>query len=206
MDPFLKQHYVPQAPVAGGHDYNVHSTDLALTPLHFQMGQKGLLYFIDADFKPRLCFPKACVNFILCSVHESAYKSAHASPEKLIKRLREVFFWTSMRYDAVRWCKTCDICQKTKIDRQKKAGGLQPAHIPRRPFSTVTLDLITGLPVSDESKYTAILVLVDKLSKFGVFVPTHNELTSEGFAQIFVEKIVLQYGVPRVLILDWDGR
>jgi hypothetical protein len=76
---------------------------------------------------------------------------------------------------------TCDICQKVKADHRAHAGGLHLAHISARPFETVSLDLITGLPSSGSECYTAILVIVDKLTKFAVVIPTYNTLTQEGF-------------------------
>lgn len=63
----------------------------------------------------------------------------------------------------------------TSFIMQKNRFGvflmLRPAHIPSRPFSTVSLDLITGLPQSGEEKFTAVLVIVDKLTKFAIIIP-----------------------------------
>ena len=81
-------------------------------------------------------------------------------------------------------------------------GALRPSHIPSRPFETVSLDLITGLPPLGEERYTAVLVIVDKLTKFGVFIPTHNTLTQEGFAKLFVERVVHVYRMPHRIIAD----
>ena len=85
-------------------------------------------------------------------------------------------------------------------------GALRPSHVPSRPFETVSLDLITGLPPSGKEQYTAILVIVDKLIKFALFIPTFNTLTQEGFAKLFVEKVVHLYGMPRRIIADRDKR
>ncbi|KII89601.1 hypothetical protein PLICRDRAFT_107809, partial [Plicaturopsis crispa FD-325 SS-3] len=39
---------------------------------------EGLLYFRDADFKPRLCIPKSEQPAILREMHESPLSTAHA--------------------------------------------------------------------------------------------------------------------------------
>jgi hypothetical protein len=57
-------------------------------------------------------------------------------------------------------------------------GGLRPAHIPLRPFATVSMDLITGLPPSGSEKFTAILVIVDKLTKYAIIVLTYHRKVS----------------------------
>ncbi|KAJ3727039.1 hypothetical protein C8R42DRAFT_574087 [Lentinula raphanica] len=51
---------------------SVMKPDNLLTPLRFQKGGNGLLYFIDADWKARLCVPKLMVPFILSLCPEGA--------------------------------------------------------------------------------------------------------------------------------------
>ena len=70
----------------------------------------------------------------------------------------------------------------------------------------VSLHLITGLPPSGPERYTAVLVIVDKFTKFGLFIPTHDTLTQEGFAKLFVERIVHVYGMPHRIIANRDRR
>ena len=51
-----------------------------------------------------------------------------------------------------------------------------------------------------------ILVIVDKLTKFAIIIPTHTTLSQEGFAKLFVERVVNVYGLPEVIISDRDKR
>ena len=62
-----------------------------------------------------------------------------------------------------------DVCQKIKPDRRGKAGHLHPLRIPLLPFDVVTLDLITGLLCSEECD--AVLVVINKLTKFATYLP-----------------------------------
>ncbi|EIN09305.1 hypothetical protein PUNSTDRAFT_28334, partial [Punctularia strigosozonata HHB-11173 SS5] len=43
----------------------------------FFRDERGLLYFRDADFVPRLCVPKELQEDLLKQIHESAHSSAH---------------------------------------------------------------------------------------------------------------------------------
>jgi hypothetical protein len=61
-----------------------------------------------------------------------------------------------------------------------------------------------GLPPSSSEHYTAILVMVDKLMKFAIVMPTHNTLTQEGFVQLFVTKVINVYGLLLRIIADRD--
>ncbi|RDB18869.1 hypothetical protein Hypma_014481 [Hypsizygus marmoreus] len=196
LDEFLRKKYPLEAP----------NPEKILTPSHFQRGKNGLLYFIDADWTHRLCVPKNMINYVLRWVHDSPFESAHAGPRRFLARLKELFYWSTMAKDVVVYSATCDVCQKIKIDRRKKMGGLRPAHIPNRPFATVSLDMITGLPPSGEEKYTAILAIVDKLTKFAIIIPTHDELSQGGFAKLFVERVANVYGLPERIIADRDKR
>ena len=90
--------------------------------------------------------------------------------------LRDRFYWPRMRLDVTEYVRTCDPCQKIKHDRGARSGYLQPLAIPPSPFDTITLDLITGLPNSHDKN--AILVVVDKLTKFAQFITTTSEVSA----------------------------
>ena len=49
-----------------------------------------------------------------------------------------------------------------------------------------------------------ILVVVDKLTKFMVYIPTVTMLSQEGFATLFITHIVQQFGLPLEMIADRD--
>ena len=56
------------------------------------------------------------------------------------------------------------------------------------------MDFIEHLPPS--LGFTAILVIVDRLTKQGVFVPTHNTITAAQLVKLFVLHIFSKHGVP----------
>ena len=62
------------------------------------------------------------------------------------------------------------------------------------------MDFIEQLPSS--SGYTAILVIVDRLSKQAVFIPTHNTITSAELAKLFALHVFLKHGVPNHVMSD----
>jgi len=56
------------------------------------------------------------------------------------------------------------------------------------------MDFIEQLPSS--SGFTAILVVIDRLSKQAIFILTHNTITSPELAQLFLLHIFAKHGVP----------
>ncbi|KAL0378714.1 UNVERIFIED_CONTAM: Transposon Tf2-11 polyprotein [Sesamum radiatum] len=84
--------------------------------------------------------------------------------------------------DVETYVRICLICQQDKADHQKKAGLLQPLPIPTRPWESVSMDYISGLPkVGDLG---SIIVVVDRLSKYATFIAAPKHVTAEGTAQI----------------------
>ena len=56
------------------------------------------------------------------------------------------------------------------------------------------MDFIEQLPSS--SGFTAILVVIDRLSKQAIFVPTYDTIMSPQLAQLFLLHIFLKHRVP----------
>lgn len=107
-----------------------------------------------------------------------------------------------MKKDVLRFCASCDICQKTKPSNFTRYGRLTPNPIPSRPYESISLDLIVNLPWSED--YNAILVVVDRLSKHAQFIPTTTGLNAKGFAALFVKHVACRFGLPSSVICDRD--
>ena len=63
------------------------------------------------------------------------------------------------------------------------------------------MDFIEKLPPSS-SGYTTILVIVDRLSKQGLFILTHNTITSQQLAQLFILHVFSKHGIPSHVTSD----
>jgi hypothetical protein len=62
------------------------------------------------------------------------------------------------------------------------------------------MDFIEQLPPS--LGFTTILVIIDRLSKQGVFIPTVDTITSAQLAELFVLHIFSKHGVPSYCTSD----
>jgi hypothetical protein len=80
-------------------------------------------------------------------VHASPI-AGHAGFDKTMQRSRKDFFWPGKKSDVKKFIKECDICQKVKAENLSLAGLLQPLPIPDRPWSSISMDFIEGLPLS----------------------------------------------------------
>ena len=77
--------------------------------------------------------------------------------------LQDNFFWPHMRQDVSCYMAQCSICQQMKYEAKKLAGLLHPLPIPSAIWEDLSLNFITGLPLSNG--YTTIMVVVDRYSK-----------------------------------------
>ncbi|SPC64593.1 related to TY3B TY3B protein [Ustilago sp. UG-2017b] len=82
----------------------------------------------------------------------------------------------------------------------KPYGHLKSLPVPPHPWSSISMDLIEQLPSS--SDFTAILVVVDRLTKMAIFVPTTNELDAPELAKLFLRHVYSRHGLPTSIVSD----
>ena len=129
----------------------------------------------------------------------------HLGRDKTYERLQRTYYWPKMEHTVNEYCKSCEVCQAIKVQRRGTPGLLQPLPVPNQIFDAVGLDFITQLPRT-RSGYTAILTIVDRLSKRLVAVPTVNEVNAVQTAELFWERWGQYFGLPKSLVSDRDPR
>ena len=120
--------------------------------------------------------------------------SSHFGFNKTLELVRRDYTWPSMRRDTKNFVSQCTLCARNKPSRHRPYGLLQPLPIPERPWHSVSMDFIEQLPPSNG--YTAILVVIDRLTKESVFIPTTDNATAIDVADAFVTHIFAKHGIP----------
>jgi hypothetical protein len=170
----------------------------------YHYSEEGLIYFEDWHGNNRLCVPLPLRIKLMDESHNSMSEAAHGGHFKTYNRIASTYYWPRMSRDIKQYTSTCDICQKSKPRRHAPIGMLQPIPIPQHPFEVVTMDFIPELPVS--KGFDNILVIVDKLTKYAIFIPTTVEINEVETAKLFFNRVVAEYGIPRQVITDRDTR
>lgn len=98
--------------------------------------------------------------------------------------------------------KKCDICTKVKPTNRRPEGMLQTPTIPAQRWSNLTMDFITGFTPS--RGFDSIFVVVDRLTKRAVFVPHKKTDDAEAVANLFMDYVVRDHGLPMSIISDRD--
>ncbi|KAJ1596160.1 hypothetical protein NDA11_007139 [Ustilago hordei] len=81
----------------------------------------------------------------------------------------------------------------------------EPLATPDRPWGSISLDFIEGLPPSkkyDSKTYDSILVIVDRLTKFAILAPTHKTVMAKQTAVLLYGHMVRLFGYPDHMVSD----
>ncbi|KAJ1601241.1 hypothetical protein NDA14_000540 [Ustilago hordei] len=81
----------------------------------------------------------------------------------------------------------------------------EPLATPDRPWGSISLDFIEGLPPSkkyDSKTYDSILVIVDRLTKFAILAPTNKTVTAKQTAVLLYGHMVRLFGYPDHMVSD----
>lgn len=96
--------------------------------------------------------------------------------------------------------KTCEICQRTKYDRQNRNLPLTHTVTASEPNERIAFDIIGPFKYPDGNKYYG-LTIQDDFSKFILFCGI-RDCTAEVVAKALVENWILYLGIPKILLSD----
>ncbi|KAA3483172.1 integrase [Gossypium australe] len=77
--------------------------------------------------------------------------------------------------------------------------------VPKWKWDRVTMDFVTGLPLTS-SKKDAVWVVIDRLTKSAHFIPVRVDFSLDKLADLYVFEIVRLHGVPLSIISNRDPR
>ena len=142
-------------------------------------------------------------NELLRETHDAKW-AGHPGEERTLALLARSYYWPKMGEDVQAYVKSCLVCQMDKTEMKNAAGLLQPLPIPERPWESISMDFITGFPKVHDFK--SIFVVVDRLSKYVVFIPAPDACPVEEATKLFFSNVVKHFGSPRDIVSDQDAR
>ena len=146
-----------------------------------------------------------CIRTEIITSNHDDITAAHRGVTKTIELVTRTFYWKHMHRDVKEYVNTCINCQQNKITNQPPLGLLHPIETPEQRWHTVTMDLITSLPVT-KNGHDAIVVFVDKMSKMVHYVPTVTTIDAPSLATLMINHVIKLHGIPICIISDRDPR
>ena len=146
----------------------------------------------------KLLVPEKLRSQVLDRFHNHKL-AGHLGIRKTLARIRKRFIWPKMTKDIKQYVRKCLICAKRKSHGGSKAP-LQPIPPPQRLWQTIAMDIVGPITTSVNGN-NYVLVIVEYLTRY-VFAVAIPDQTAETVAKAFINTIILEHGVPEVLITD----
>jgi transposase InsO family protein len=160
----------------------------------FSLSSSGLLLMDRRVYVPEYRPERGNLRTRVLQAKHDHPTAGHFGYNKTLELLRRDYIWPSMRADCKRFVSQCILCARNKPSRHRPYGLLQPLPIPERPWHSISMDFIEQLPESNS--FTAILVVIDRLSKECVFIPSTDSVTAPDVADAFVTHVFAKHGIP----------
>ena len=165
-----------------------------------------LWYQTPTDEEPRIVIPNdiKLKNLVISEAHDTNY-GGHPGTERTYLNLCQLWYWGKMVRSIQKYIHDCESCRRNKPRLTREPGLLEPLRIPEDRWSDISMDFITDLPETTNG-YNAILVIVDRLTKRVILIPTIKKLSAEACAQLFLKHVWKDHGIPKSIVSDRDPK
>lgn len=171
----------------------------------YRWSEGGLYYGIHAGYPNRLCIPRGMArNELMRNAHDSI-GSGHTGANRMCVLLRSHYYWPRMSNTCESYVHKCKSCQLAKASTLKRPGMAMPLDVPNARWSRITMDFVSGLPVTPGNN-DCILVVVDRLTKRAHFLPMSVKDDVDMIAQLLMDRVFSQHGIPESIFSDRDIR
>src|SRR5260221_2653769 len=124
--------------------------------------------------------------------HHDHPTAGHFGETKTMELIHHNYHWPGLRHMVGDYVRSCTSCVHTKVMHHKPYGLLKQLPIPGQPWESISMDFIKQLPASEG--FTVILVIMDRLTKQSLFIPTHNMVDAPQLARLFLTHVFSKHG------------
>ena len=149
---------------------------------------------------PTLLFVPAGLRSDVIQWLHSSLLACHPGVQRTKALVQQRFWWPTLQDDVREFVAACPVCNQQKTPRQAPAGLLLPLPVPRRPWSHISVDFVTGLPPS--SGHTVILTVVDRFSKMAHFIPLLKLPSAKETASLVLHHVFRIHGLAVDVVSD----
>ena len=147
----------------------------------------------------QLMVPSSLRKEVLQKAHD-CIMSGHLGVKKTTDRVLSNFFWPGLNGDVIRFCQSCDICQKTVKKGSVMKVPVQETPLIDTPFKRCAVDLVGPINPPSEKGHRYILTLVDYATRYPEAAPLKN-IDSATVAEALLD-MYSRVGIPEEVISD----
>lgn len=164
---------------------------------------RGLLYKVRRDVNGQeskhLALPTRLRPQVIRLAHEGIM-SGHQGIRRTLDRVAQQFWWKGMDGDVTRFCRSCDICQRTIAKGRISKVPLGKVPIIETPFKRVAVDIIGPICPATSRGNRFALTLVDYATRYPEAVALKN-IETETVAEAMVS-MFSRLGIPEEILSD----
>ena len=108
-----------------------------------------------------------------------------------------------MNESVSRYVRGCSLCAQSKPSNTK-LGLYTRLPVPSRPWESISMDFVGGLPMS-ERNHDYLYVVVDCFSKMCILMPCKKQVTTKKTTHMFFQHVWVHFGFPNSIIYDRDS-
>jgi hypothetical protein len=123
--------------------------------------------------------------------------AGHFGIKKTVAVLQKHFYWPKLRQDVGKYIRSYTACAIAK-PTTKKQGLYTPLPTPDKPWESISMDYMSGLP-STKRGNDCVFVVVDRFSKMAIMAACKKNITAEATAKLFFERVWVHFGIPKPL-------
>jgi len=150
-----------------------------------------------------LCVPSSECAKMIWEAHYSR-ATGQFGVEKVVAVLQKYFYWMNLWQDVEKYIRSCTSYAIAKLTI-KKQGLYTPLPTPSRPWESITMDFMSGLP-STKHGNDCVFVFVDRFLKMAIMATHKKSITTKATAKLFFEWVWVHFGIPQSIISDWESR
>jgi len=138
--------------------------------------KEGRIYVLEEELKGEIV-----------QLHHDTPVGGHGGRWKTTELVTRNYWWPGVTKEVGRYVDRYDACQRYKNQSEALAGKLMPNAIPEKPWSHISADFITKLPLAQG--YDAILVVCNRFRKIAHFIATMEKTSAEGLTKLFWDQV-----------------
>ena len=154
----------------------------------------GGKFFHLSTMGKRVLVPRTLVTSIVAMYHESEFYG-HSVVLRTMALIKRHYVCSHLRHYVERYILSCDVCQAAKSRRVDTARVPRPLPVPDTKWHSVSIDWVSGLPPTTRG-HDAIMTVVDRFSKRGMFIPCRKDMTADDLIYVFLREEIRLKGCP----------